>query len=119
MTLGVDNWRWTGVPFTLQSGKAMPTRRAEIVVRLGDVPHPTFASQPGCAPNELRLRLRPPAAILGININASGDLLGLTRASLSPDLPTPELSAYAGLLRDVLAGDVTLSVVGRPRRHAA
>jgi glucose-6-phosphate 1-dehydrogenase len=55
------------------------------------------------------MRTRPSADI-GININAEGDLFGLTGATLSADLPTPRLSAYAGLVRDVLAGDVMLSV---------
>lgn len=98
------------MPFTLRSGKALPADRAEVVVHFRDVPHPTFAARAGSTPNVLRLRLRPPAAAIGININAEGDLFGLTDATLSAELPTPRLSAYAGLVRDVLAGDVTLSI---------
>lgn len=110
VALQIDNWRWSGVPFTLRSGKALPADRAEVVVHFRDVPHPTFAARAGSTPNVLRLRLRPPAAAIGININAEGDLFGLTDATLSAELPTPRLSAYAGLVRDVLAGDVTLSI---------
>lgn len=109
-TLRVDNWRWSGVPFTLRSGKAMPADRAEVVVRFRQVPHPAFGDRDDCAANEVRLRLRPPAAEVGLNINAEGDLFGLTGVTLEAALPTPRLSAYAGLLRDVLAGDVTLSI---------
>jgi glucose-6-phosphate 1-dehydrogenase len=110
-TLRIANWRWSGVPFTLRSGKAMPANRAEVIVRFRDVPHPTFAAPAGATPNVLRLRMRTrPSADIGININAEGDLFGLTGATLSADLPTPRLSAYAGLVRDVLAGDVMLSV---------
>lgn len=109
-TLRIDNWRWSGVPFTLRSGKAMPADRAEVVVRFRDVPHSLFADRDDCVPNEVRLRLRPPVAEIGLNINAEGDLFGLTGATLTADLPTPRLSAYAGLVRDVFARDVTLSV---------
>lgn len=118
VTLGIENWRWAGVPFTLRSGKALRDTRAEVVVRFREVPHRTFATQPGCMPNELRLRLHPPAASLGININAEGELMNLTRTQLSADLPAPRFSAYAGLLHDVLAGDVTLSVGGEEAEEA-
>ena len=118
VTLGIENWRWAGVPFTLRSGKALPTTHAEVVVRFRAVPHRTFARQPGCGPNELRLCLEPPAASLGININAEDELLRLTRAELSADLPTPRFSAYAGLLRDVLDSDLTLSVGGEEAEEA-
>ncbi len=118
VTLAVDNWRWAGVPFTLRSGKAMANDRAEVVVSFRDVPHPVFAGQPGSAPNLLRVRLRPPAAIVGLNVNAEGELLNLVRTELGADLPTPSFSAYAGLLRDVLRGDVTLSVGGDEAEEA-
>lgn len=118
ITLGIENWRWAGVPFTLRSGKALPRSRAEVVVRFREVPHRTFAAQPGCMPNELHLRLQPPGASLGININAEGELMSLTRTQLSADLPAPRFSAYAGLLRDVLEGDVTLSVGGEESEEA-
>ena len=32
LKLGVDNWRWSGVPFYLRTGKAMAKRSSEIVI---------------------------------------------------------------------------------------
>lgn len=110
VTLRIDNWRWSGVPFTLRSGKAMPADRADVIVHLRAVPHPAFGARGDSEPNVVRVQLRPPAAAVGINVNAEGDLFALTGTTLTADLPTPRLSAYAGLVRDVLRGDVTLSV---------
>lgn len=110
VTLQVDNWRWAGVPFTLRSGKALPAARAEVVVTLRDVPHPTFAAPDGARPNTVRIGLKPPRVVAQLNVNASGELFGLVPLSLDADLPAPTLSPYAGLVRDVLVGDRTLSV---------
>lgn len=112
VTVGIDSWRWSGVPFTLRSGKAMAAEACEVVVTFEDVPHRAFATHDGCAPNQLRVGLRPPEVQVGLNVNAEGELFGLTGVSLAARLPEPRLSAYAGLLRDVLAGDTTLSVSG-------
>ena len=76
VALQIDNWRWSGVAFTPRSGKVLPADRVEVVVHFRDVPHPTFAARAGSTPNVLRLHLRPPAAAIGININAKGDLFG-------------------------------------------
>jgi glucose-6-phosphate 1-dehydrogenase len=42
MKLWVDNWRWAGVPFYLRSGKRMPRRSTEIVVRFRNAPLDIF-----------------------------------------------------------------------------
>lgn len=110
VTLELDSWRWAGVPVTLRSGKALAADVAEVVLTFDDVPHRTFATQDGCEPNQLRISLRPPALEVGVNVNAGGELFGLTRVALDAELPTPRVSAYAGLLRDVLAGDTALAV---------
>ena len=31
MKIGIDNWRWSGVPFYIRTGKQMPTKVTEIV----------------------------------------------------------------------------------------
>jgi len=35
----IDNWRWKGVPFYLRTGKRLPTRHSEIIIRFRAVPH--------------------------------------------------------------------------------
>ena len=42
MKLAVDNWRWAGVPFYLRSGKRLPRRSTEIVVRFKSPPISLF-----------------------------------------------------------------------------
>ncbi|MFL5336828.1 MAG: glucose-6-phosphate dehydrogenase, partial [Geminicoccaceae bacterium] len=60
--LQVDNWRWAGVPFYLRTGKAMRSRRTEIVVQFKHVPCALFRDGPGpatLAPNLLVLHVQP------------------------------------------------------------
>ncbi|MEF9931375.1 MAG: glucose-6-phosphate dehydrogenase, partial [Bacteroidales bacterium] len=38
----VDNWRWSGVPFYIRTGKCMPTRVTEIVIHFRPTPHKIF-----------------------------------------------------------------------------
>lgn len=116
--LTVDNWRWAGTPFTLRSGKAMASRRSEVVVVFRNVPHPVFAGSEGCTPNQLRLSLAPPAIHVGLNINAEGELFGLVRAGLDAKLPVEIRSPYAGLVLNAIQGDVTLAVRGDETEEA-
>lgn len=56
----IDNWRWSGVPFYLRTGKRMPQRCTEILLRMRAVPHSIFPG-PGARPepNTLLIRLQP------------------------------------------------------------
>ena len=55
----IDSWRWSGVPFYVRAGKAMPCNALEALVELRDPPRMLFA-EPGLArphPNLIRFRL--------------------------------------------------------------
>ncbi len=59
----LENWRWSGVPFYLRTGKRMAERVAEIVVNFRSVPHSIFpirrqgvARQPAGDPTAARRR---------------------------------------------------------------
>src|SRR4249919_691565 len=54
----VDNWRWSGVPFYLRTGKRMPRRSTEIHLQFRAVPHSIFAGA-HVEPNALTIRLQP------------------------------------------------------------
>jgi glucose-6-phosphate 1-dehydrogenase len=54
----VDNWRWSGTPFYLRTGKRLPLRSSEIVVQFRAVPHNIFDSAP-LAANKLVITLQP------------------------------------------------------------
>jgi glucose-6-phosphate 1-dehydrogenase len=43
LKLEINNWRWSGVPFYLRTGKRMHSKSSEIVVRYKAVPHNIFS----------------------------------------------------------------------------
>ncbi|MSW65555.1 MAG: glucose-6-phosphate dehydrogenase, partial [Actinobacteria bacterium] len=108
-TVTVENWRWSGVPFRLRTGKALGTRRKEIVVRFKPVPHLAFADEQP-EPDVLRLQLSPDGIALEINLNGAGDPFDLEREVLQTTSPPQDLPAYGLLLKEMLSGDPTLSI---------
>jgi glucose-6-phosphate 1-dehydrogenase len=112
ITLAIDNWRWSGVPFILRSGKALGDARQEIVITLRNVPHlPTGLHGPK-GPSQLRIGMKPATLELDLMINGEDDPFELERVALDSDLRSGELSAYGEVLAGLLDGDPTLSVRG-------
>lgn len=109
----VDNWRWQGVPFILWTGKRLPKRVSEIVIRFRKLPFNLFDKH-ATAPitNSLVFRLHPDE---GIFLRMNAKMPGLTtdtqrmvmRAPYSEDGQDVS-DAYEVLLHDVLTGDATL-----------
>src|SRR5690349_23539944 len=61
----VEDWRWSGVPFYLRTGKRLAKRATEIAIQFRDVPHRLFqdvATDP--QPNLLAIRVQPDEGIL-------------------------------------------------------
>lgn len=108
VTLHVDTWRWTGVPFRLRTGKALSAPRREIVVRFREVPLRVFG---GAAParNELRLQLDPDRMSLDLNVNGIGDPFELETVTLENELARQDPTPYGQLLLAVIEGDTRLS----------
>ena len=46
LRLEIDNWRWTGVPFYLRTGKHMSQRNTEIAIRFKQAPYTAFQDTP-------------------------------------------------------------------------
>ncbi len=42
MKFYIDNWRWSGVPFYLRSGKHLARKNSEIAIRFKGIPHRLF-----------------------------------------------------------------------------
>ena len=56
----IDNWRWSGVPFYLRTGKRMPGKQSEVVVHFKKQPHNIFEESYSDLPaNKLTIRLQP------------------------------------------------------------
>ncbi len=111
----VDNWRWSGVPFFIRTGKRLPRRASEIAVQFKDVPPILFNADPGTPleSNVLALKIQPDEGLsLRIATKLPGPKVriypvkmdfryGSTFGDQSPE-------AYERLLLDVMAGDATL-----------
>jgi glucose-6-phosphate 1-dehydrogenase len=117
LKLFIDNWRWSGVPFYLRTGKNLPLSASEVRIQFRPTPHVLFAAQCGqhLDPNALTLRLQPNE---GISLRFNGKVPGISvevrpvRMHFSYDAEfgayTPE--AYERLLMEAMVGDATLFI---------
>ncbi len=109
----IDNWRWQGVPFVLWTGKRLPKRVSEIVIRFRKPPFNLFDVQ-GNPPlaNALVFRVHPDEGIaLRMNAKLPGLTTELKRSVMRAPYAEDEgdiSDAYEVLLHDVLTGDATL-----------
>jgi glucose-6-phosphate 1-dehydrogenase len=112
----VDNWRWSGVPFYLRTGKRMPARESMIYVQFKDVPRILFNRAGELPPNALTLRIQPDEGFSfevlakrpGLDLTIRPVRMNLRYESEFTGEQTPD--AYERLLLDVMAGDHTLFV---------
>jgi len=115
LKLGIDSWRWAGVPFYLRTGKAFPSRVTEIAVQFKRAPLTLFA-RAGVSqvePNVLAIRVQPDEGIL-LRFGAKVPGQGLQIRSVNMDfrygasfaVDSPD--AYETLLLDAMVGDPSL-----------
>ena len=112
LRLGIDNWRWSGVPFFLRAGKALACTVTEVRIIFKEPPSMGFGVFGGQRPpaNELVLRIGP---VPGLTVLLQG------RKADSPDLQTVHLdldfaaqvgdarAPYEQVLLDALRGDTS------------
>jgi glucose-6-phosphate 1-dehydrogenase len=109
LTLAIDSWRWSGVPFYLRAGKCLPVTATEVVVDLKPPPARVFGELGPEQPNHLRLRVGPDVAIaLGAHSKKpgpvmTGDNIELFVAQQKGD----DMDAYEVLISAALIGDST------------
>jgi glucose-6-phosphate 1-dehydrogenase len=110
----IDDWRWSGVPFYLRTGKRLPKRATEIAIQFKGVPHRLFehtASDP--QPNLLAIRIQPDEGIL-LRFGSKVPGLGLDIRTVNMDFTygsafaTDAPDAYETLLLDAMLGDASL-----------
>ncbi|HEX8473840.1 MAG TPA: glucose-6-phosphate dehydrogenase [Pyrinomonadaceae bacterium] len=115
LTMYFDNWRWSGVPFFVRSGKRLPKRVTEIAIQFKDAPHQLFdeKTMEQVTPNQLVIRVQPDE---GITMRFAAKVPGQTTrirdvnmdfrygASFGVELA----EAYERLLLDCVLGDSTL-----------
>ncbi|MEM1049086.1 MAG: glucose-6-phosphate dehydrogenase [Pseudomonadota bacterium] len=117
----VANWRWSGVPFYLRTGKRLRARVSEIAISFRAPPYSIFAPASGRpVPNVLVIRLQPDEGItLQMTIKDPGPggmrlapaILDMSFAdTMGSSLRMPD--AYERLVMDVIRGDQTLFMRG-------
>ena len=117
LRLLIDNWRWSGVPFYLRTGKRLPASASEVRIQFRPTPNVLFAAQ--CGPrldaNALILRLQPDE---GISLRFNGKVPGasLEIRPVKMDFNYQSVfkayspQAYERLLLEIMAGDSTLFI---------
>jgi glucose-6-phosphate 1-dehydrogenase len=115
MKFFIDNWRWSGVPFYIRTGKRLPIRVTEVVIHFKASPHLLFTKESGLGlnSNQLVLRIQPDEGILlkfGMKVPGAGfkvQEVGMDfHYSQLSDTRLPD--AYERLLLDCISGDATL-----------
>ena len=110
LTLQVDNPRWSGVPFTLRSGKALAKDEAEVAIHFRQMPQYLLDRWPGVQPNVLRLGLTEPYVRLATTLNGP-DRRAETHELQLQSTP-PQRTAYANLFLNMLHCDPMLFIRG-------
>ncbi|MFY9332188.1 MAG: glucose-6-phosphate dehydrogenase [Candidatus Nanopelagicales bacterium] len=108
-----DTWRWAGVPIMVRSGKKLPVKATEVVVRFRKPPHFSWGGrvQHVAGHDDFLIQIGDPSGIaFGLRVKKPGvdevepQMLSLDFPSTIGDLPTP----YERLLHDAMTGDHTL-----------
>ena len=110
----VQNWRWSGIPFYLRTGKRMTERYSEIVINFKHVPHNVFPKRAAIDRNKLIIRLQPDERIELVQMAKIPGPGGYRYKPISLELDYlasvgkkfPD--AYERLIMDVVRGNQTL-----------
>ncbi len=115
LKLFVDNWRWAGVPFYLNTGKRMPRQVSEIAIQFREVPHQYFPREAAreWSSSRLVLSIQPEEAIvLEFQAKQPGPRMQLRPVKMHfnycESFATRSPDAYETLLWDVMNHDPTL-----------
>ena len=116
LKLEIENWRWSGVPFYLRTGKRLKAKHSEVVIQFNEVPYSIFPARSDevIEPNRLTIRLQPDEGVkLGIMVKEPGPG-GFNLRPVSLDLSFEEAfgvrypDSYERLLVEVLRGNTAL-----------
>jgi glucose-6-phosphate 1-dehydrogenase len=117
LKLFIDNWRWSGTPFYIRTGKCMPRKVSEVAVRFRSPPLTLFQKQ--CEspvyPNDLIIRVQPEEGISWrLNGKVPGGAMNIKPVALdflyrtTFHVEPPE--AYERLIFDAMCGEQTLFI---------
>jgi glucose-6-phosphate 1-dehydrogenase len=109
LTLHIDSWRWSGVPFHMRAGKRLPVTATEVVVELRPPPARVFGDLGPEQPNHLRFRVGPEVAIaLGAHTKRPGPVMtGRDVELFVAEQQSDDMDAYEVLISAALIGDTS------------
>lgn len=112
LKLFVDNWRWSGVPFYLRTGKRLARPETEVAIRFRQAPHRVFSGE-SLEFNSLVLNIQPDEGIsLSFGAKAPGAQMHIQPVTMDfrykQAFGGGSRDAYATLINDCIRGDATL-----------
>jgi glucose-6-phosphate 1-dehydrogenase len=112
LKLQVDNWRWSGVPFYLRTGKRLKRATTEVAIRFKQAPHMVFRSA-NAESNSLLLNIQPDEGIsLSFGAKSPGSQMQIRPVTMDFQYRLTfgggSRDAYATLINDCIRGDATL-----------
>jgi glucose-6-phosphate 1-dehydrogenase len=112
LKLFVDNWRWSGVPFYLRTGKRLGRPTTEVAIGFKKAPHMVFQGE-NVESNSLVLNIQPDEGIsLSFGAKAPGGHMQIRPVEMDfrykQAFGGGSRDAYATLINDCIRGDATL-----------
>jgi glucose-6-phosphate 1-dehydrogenase len=112
LKLHVDNWRWSGVPFYLRSGKRLARPHTEVAILFKRAPHMVFRGE-NTETNSLVLNIQPDEGIsLSFGAKTPGSQMHIRPVKMDFEYKNTfggsTRPAYATLINDCIRGDATL-----------
>jgi glucose-6-phosphate 1-dehydrogenase len=110
MRLEIDNWRWSGVPFFIRTGKCLPVTQTELRLVFKRPPRLGFHLGRTPEPDELVVRLDPSTGVRLTLEAQRGEPAGQERINLDMSFGTEGLDVpapYEVLLHAAMQGDST------------
>src|SRR3989440_223298 len=115
VTMWFDNWRWSGVPFYIRSGKRLAKRVTEIAIQFRGAPLQLFgaAAMEQVPPNQLVIRIQPDEGItLRVAAKVPGQVTRIRDVNMDfrygASFGVQLAEAYERLILDCILGDSTL-----------
>jgi glucose-6-phosphate 1-dehydrogenase len=115
ITMWFDNWRWSGVPFYVRSGKRLAKRVTEIAIQFKSAPHQLFGAEAmeQVAPNQLVIRIQPDEGItMRVAVKVPGQTTRIRDVNMDfrygASFGVQLAEAYERLILDCVLGDSTL-----------
>jgi len=114
VTMRFDNWRWSGVPFYIRSGKRLSKRVTEIAIQFKQAPHQLFGTaMEHITPNQLIIRVQPDEGItMRVAAKVPGQVTRIRDVNMDfrygASFGVQLAEAYERLILDCILGDSTL-----------